>query len=191
MHKNFGIRSHTKIVVRTWVWARPVTREGLRGRSPPRKIFAPPGKMCWTSFKTIGHSSKTLGPSQKTLRPSWCHKLVTGLVWALMNRKLCLCWEDIIYLLPATQSFTFLLDNYLALTSANLCIPASCKVTEKKFSCDLYVIVPQTMKRLPCWNYTCVLGITVCLKSRAPKRSWCILNIKYRFSFFGNWSGRN
>jgi len=54
-----------------------------RDESTPRKIFAPPpGKMCWTSIKTIGHSSKKLGPSQKTLRPSWCPKLVTGLLWS-------------------------------------------------------------------------------------------------------------
>jgi len=43
------------------------------------------GKMCWTSFKNIGHSSKNLGPSRKTLRPSWCPKLVTGLMVALLN----------------------------------------------------------------------------------------------------------
>ena len=49
------------------------------GRSPLITFFAPPGKMCWTSLKTIGHSSKNLDPSQKTLRPSWCPKLVTGL----------------------------------------------------------------------------------------------------------------
>jgi len=48
-------------------------------RNPPRKCFAPPGEMFWTSFKTIGHSSKILGPSQKSLRPSCCPKLVTGL----------------------------------------------------------------------------------------------------------------
>jgi len=55
---------------------RPVTRVGRR---PPSKIFRLPGKMCWTSFKTIGHSSRNLGLSQKTLRPSWCPKLVTAL----------------------------------------------------------------------------------------------------------------
>jgi len=49
------------------------------GEALPGKICAPPGKMCWTSFTTIGHSSKILGPSQKTLRPFWCPKLVTGL----------------------------------------------------------------------------------------------------------------
>jgi len=50
----------------------------------------PPGKMCWTSFKTIGHSSKNVGPSQNTLRPSWCPKLVTGLV---LSTKLYLLWR--------------------------------------------------------------------------------------------------
>ena len=55
--------------------------QGASGRAkPPRKFFSSPGKICWTSFKTIGHSSKKLGPSQKTLRPSWCPKLVTGLL---------------------------------------------------------------------------------------------------------------
>ena len=46
-----------------------------------KKIFCPPGTMCWTSFKTTGHSSKILGPSQENLRPSWCLKLVTSLTW--------------------------------------------------------------------------------------------------------------
>jgi len=38
------------------------------GTKPPLKIFGPPGKMCSTKFKTIGHILKKLGPSQKTLR---------------------------------------------------------------------------------------------------------------------------
>jgi len=36
----------------------------------PKIFFSPLGKMCWASFKTVGHNSKYLGPSQKTLRPS-------------------------------------------------------------------------------------------------------------------------
>jgi len=36
---------------------RPVTRRG------PRKFFAVPGNMCWTSLKNIGYSSKNLGHS--------------------------------------------------------------------------------------------------------------------------------
>ena len=47
------------------------------GEVPPWKIFASPGRMCWTQFKNIGQSSKNLGPYRKTLRPSWCPKLVT------------------------------------------------------------------------------------------------------------------
>jgi len=62
---------------RTIVQVRPVIRGG---EAAPEKFFSSPGKMCWTSFKTIGHSSKAWGPSQKTLRPSWCSKLVTGLI---------------------------------------------------------------------------------------------------------------
>jgi len=61
-----------------YIKTRPVTK-GAQGEKPPRKFFAPPGKMCWTSFKTTGHSSKNLGPYQKTLRPSWCPKLVTSM----------------------------------------------------------------------------------------------------------------
>jgi len=38
------------------------------GEAPSRKFFAPPGKMCWTYFKTVGHGFKNLGPSQETLR---------------------------------------------------------------------------------------------------------------------------
>jgi len=30
-----------------WFISRPVTREGAGGEAPPRKFFAPPGKMCW------------------------------------------------------------------------------------------------------------------------------------------------
>jgi len=56
---------------------RPVNRGG---EATPRKIFASPGKMCWTYFETIGHSLKIFSPSQKTLRPPWCPKLVMGLV---------------------------------------------------------------------------------------------------------------
>jgi len=47
--------------------------------APLEKCLHPPGKMCWTSFKTIGHSSKNLAPSQKTLCPSWYPKLVMSL----------------------------------------------------------------------------------------------------------------
>jgi len=32
-------------------------------RSPPRKIFARPGRMCWTYFKANGHSLKIFSPS--------------------------------------------------------------------------------------------------------------------------------
>jgi len=39
---------------------------GAGGLSPSRKFFSPPGKMCWTYFKSIGHSLKNLGPSLKT-----------------------------------------------------------------------------------------------------------------------------
>jgi len=53
---------------------------GAGAQSLACKIFRPPGKMCWTSFQTIGHSLKNLAPSQKTLRPSRCPKLVTGLI---------------------------------------------------------------------------------------------------------------
>ena len=49
------------------------------GLRPPRKFFAPSGKICWAYFKTIEHSLKNLSPSQKTLRPPYCPKLVTGL----------------------------------------------------------------------------------------------------------------
>ena len=38
-------------------------------KTPPRKIFDPPGKMCWTSFKTTGHSSKNLAPPRKLFAP--------------------------------------------------------------------------------------------------------------------------
>jgi len=47
---------------------------------------APPRKMCWAWFKTIGHSSKNLRPSLKTPRPSWSPKLVTSLI--LIHYKL-------------------------------------------------------------------------------------------------------
>ena len=46
-----------------------LTRNVTRGANPPRKNFAPPGKMCWTYIKAIGHSLKKFSPSQKTLRP--------------------------------------------------------------------------------------------------------------------------
>jgi len=44
------------------VTIRPVTRGG----EPPRKKFGSPGKMCWTSFKIIGHSFKKMGPSENS-----------------------------------------------------------------------------------------------------------------------------
>ena len=71
----FGLFGDQKILwlsSRIWFIHRPVTRGDMGG-------FAPPGKMCWKFFKTIGHSSKKLAPSQKTLCPCWCPKLVTGL----------------------------------------------------------------------------------------------------------------
>jgi len=37
------------------------------GEASPRKMFAPPGKMCWTYFETIGHSLKNLSPLRKLL----------------------------------------------------------------------------------------------------------------------------
>jgi len=51
-------RSHMLEDEAEWLQAR-----NQRGISPPRKNFGPPGKMCWTTFKTIGHSSKNLSPS--------------------------------------------------------------------------------------------------------------------------------
>jgi len=68
---------------------RPVTRGAQGGRSPLQKVFRPPGKMCWTSFKTIGRSSKNLGPYLKTPRPSWCPKLVKGLLITSIFRNDC------------------------------------------------------------------------------------------------------
>ena len=60
----------------TW----PITRgEGRRGRIPPRNFFSPPGKMCWTYFKTIGHSLKKCVPLSENSSLPWCPKLVTGL----------------------------------------------------------------------------------------------------------------
>jgi len=58
-------------------------QRGAEGENPPRNIFAPSGKMCWTSFKTIGHSSENVGPLRKLFTPpavpSWlgawvCHR---------------------------------------------------------------------------------------------------------------------
>jgi len=49
------------------------------GGTSPKKIFAYPGKMCWTYFETIGRSLKNLSPSQKTFLPPRYPKLVTGL----------------------------------------------------------------------------------------------------------------
>jgi len=37
--------------------------QGGGDKSHPRKFFAPPGKMCWTLFKTTGHSSKNFRTS--------------------------------------------------------------------------------------------------------------------------------
>jgi len=36
------------------------------GKASLEKYSAPPGKMCWTQFKNIGHSSENLGPSYWT-----------------------------------------------------------------------------------------------------------------------------
>ena len=47
----------------------PPPGEAQGGLPPSRKFFAPPGKMFWTQFKSVGHSAKNLSPSQKTLRP--------------------------------------------------------------------------------------------------------------------------
>jgi len=60
---------------------RPVTR----GAKPLLEKFSPPGKMCWTYFKTIGHSLKYLSPFEKTFRPPWCPKLVKGL-WKYLQK---------------------------------------------------------------------------------------------------------
>jgi len=46
----------------TYFVHRPVTN-GAQGS------FAPPGKMIWTKFKSIGHSVKALSPSQKLFAP--------------------------------------------------------------------------------------------------------------------------
>jgi len=59
------------------------------GGEGPWKIFASPGKVCWTKFKTIGHSSKVFRPSQKTLRTPWCPKLVMCLKEAYVKKKHC------------------------------------------------------------------------------------------------------
>jgi len=62
MHDAFSVRGKKSDPER--VCTKPVTR----GEEPPhRKIFSPPGKMCWTWFKIIGHSLKNLGPSHETL----------------------------------------------------------------------------------------------------------------------------
>ena len=60
---------------------------GWRLKCFPRKFFAPPpGKMCWTCFKTIGHSSKDLSSSQKTLRPL-ASQAGYGPVYTIMHVK--------------------------------------------------------------------------------------------------------
>ena len=48
---------------------RPVTAGAQEGKAPTRKFFAPPGKLCWTLFKTIGHSSKFWAPLGKLFAP--------------------------------------------------------------------------------------------------------------------------
>jgi len=58
---------------------KPVTRGVRRGAKHPKKVFRPPGKICWILFESIGHSLKKLGHSQTTLRAPWCPKLATGL----------------------------------------------------------------------------------------------------------------
>jgi len=64
---------------RQW-WNQARNQGGRRGgEAPHRNIFASPGKMFWTKFKSIGYSLKNLSPSQTTLRPLWRPKLVTGL----------------------------------------------------------------------------------------------------------------
>ena len=75
------MRHASKRKFKIWMnkWSCYLPRPATRRAKPPWTFFAPSGKMCWTSFETIGHSSKNLGPSQKTFRPSWCPKLVTGL----------------------------------------------------------------------------------------------------------------
>ena len=40
---------------KTYIQARN-QRGRMGGEAPPKKIFAPSGKMCWTYFKAIGHS---------------------------------------------------------------------------------------------------------------------------------------
>jgi len=50
-----------------------------RGEASPRKIFAPPGTMCWTYFETIGHSLKNLSPLLENSSHPRCLKLVTGM----------------------------------------------------------------------------------------------------------------
>jgi len=39
------------------------------GTKPPLKIFGPPGKMCSTKFKTIGHILKNWAPLRKLFDP--------------------------------------------------------------------------------------------------------------------------
>ena len=75
-------------IITTLAKSRPVTR-GTQGASLPRKVFSPPGKMCWTLFETIGHSSKNLGPLRKPFAtPAWCLKLFTGLAKSLQRRTI-------------------------------------------------------------------------------------------------------
>jgi len=64
----------------TYFVHRPVTN-GAQGS------FAPPGKMIWTKFKSIGHSVKALSPSQKLFAPPWRPKLVTSLFVQCKNGK--------------------------------------------------------------------------------------------------------
>jgi len=48
---------------------RPVPRGAQGGRSPRKMLFVPPGKMCWTYFKTIGRSLKKIPPLRKPFAP--------------------------------------------------------------------------------------------------------------------------
>ena len=39
---------------------------GAGGAKTPRKFFAPPGKICWTYIKTIGHNLKIWALSENS-----------------------------------------------------------------------------------------------------------------------------
>ena len=93
-------------------------------KSPPRKFFANPGKVCWTSFKTIGHSSKNLGPLQKTLRPSWCPKLATGLLLYLAiaanEAFFCDCYRNMEHFLCSVERIKRFLNVHLHCIVSNV-----------------------------------------------------------------------